>query len=67
MSEDKKQSPTDGAHFALISPLFVPQHGGGTVKPCAAPLSTIATTGSIGVVTPFLKELENKNESEDSE
>ena len=46
-----------GTH-ALISPslrpLFIPQHGGGTVKPTTAPLSTIATTGSIGVVSPFI-------------
>ena len=42
-----------GTH-ALIQPLFIPQHGGGSVKPTSNPLSTIATTGSIGVVSPFL-------------
>lgn len=45
----------NGTH-CLVSPLFIPQHGGGTVKPVASPLSTIATTGSIGVVEPFLIE-----------
>ena len=41
--------------YSLISPLFIPQHSGGTVKPCAAnPLPTVATTGSIGIVLPFL-------------
>ena len=44
-----------GTH-ALIQPMFIPQHGGGTVKPCAEPLSTIATTGSIGLVSPFIVE-----------
>lgn len=43
-----------GEHIALISPLFIPQHGGGAVKPTSSPLSTIATTGSIGVVSPFI-------------
>lgn len=35
-------------------PMFVPQHGGGTVKPVSHPLPTIATTGSISVVSPVL-------------
>jgi len=39
--------------YALVTPLFIPQHGGGTVKPITAPLSTIATTGSISMVTPM--------------
>ena len=39
-----------GEHVALIQPLFIPQHSGGTVKPVMNPLSTVATTGSIGVV-----------------
>lgn len=43
-----------GEHIALISPLFIPQHSGGTVKPTTEPLSTIATTGSIGIVEPFI-------------
>ena len=42
--------------YGLVEPLFIPQHGGGTVKPCSDPLSTIATTGSIGIVNPFLVE-----------
>ena len=40
--------------YGLIEPLFIPQHGGGSVKPTSNPLSTIATTGSIGVVSPFI-------------
>lgn len=39
-----------GEHVALIQPLFIPQHSAGTVKPVINPLSTVATTGSIGVV-----------------
>lgn len=35
-------------------PMFVPQHGGGTVKPVSHPLPTIATTGSISVVSLVL-------------
>jgi DNA (cytosine-5)-methyltransferase 1 len=50
--------------YGVISPLFVPQHGGGTVKPCEAPLSTIATTGSIGVVTPFLVDYHGMGETQ---
>lgn len=49
--------------YGLIQPLFVPQHGGGTVKPCGDPLSTIATTGSIGVVSPFLIEYYGNGET----
>lgn len=45
-----------GEHVALIRPLFIPQHGGGTVKPVINPLSTVATTGSIGIVEPFIVE-----------
>lgn len=45
-----------GEHVALIRPLFIPQHGGGTVKPVTNPLSTVATTGSIGMVEPFIVE-----------
>ncbi len=48
--------PTVTSHGAggLVEPLFIPQHGGGTVKPISMPLSTIATTGAISVVSPFL-------------
>lgn len=49
--------------YGVIQPLFVPQHGGGTVKPCGDPLSTIATTGSIGVVSPFLIEYYGNGET----
>ena len=45
-----------GEHVALIRPLFIPQHGGGTVKPVTNPFSTVATTGSIGMVEPFIVE-----------
>ncbi|WP_294436598.1 DNA cytosine methyltransferase [uncultured Victivallis sp.] len=45
-----------GEHVALIRPLFIPQHGGGTVKPVTNPLLTVATTGSIGMVEPFIVE-----------
>ncbi len=52
-----------GTH-ALIQPLFVPQHGGGTVKPTSDPLSTIATTGSIGIVKPFLLDYHGTGETQ---
>lgn len=39
-----------------IEPLFIPQHTCGEVRPVTGPLSTIATTGSIGLVRPFLIE-----------
>ena len=42
--------------YAVVSPLFVPQHGCGTLKPTDQPLPTIATSGAIGLVTPFLTE-----------
>ena len=40
--------------FSLVEPLFIPQHGGGTVKPVSSPLPTIATTGSISIVEPMI-------------
>lgn len=48
--------PTVTSHGAggIVEPMFIPQHGGGTVKPVSLPLSTIATTGSISIVSPFL-------------
>lgn len=45
-----------GNRYSVIRPLFIPQHGGGTVKPVINPLSTVATTGSIGIVEPFIVE-----------
>lgn len=45
-----------GNRYSVIQPLFIPQHSAGIVKPCSNPLSTIATTGSIGLVSPFLIE-----------
>lgn len=43
--------------YGVISPLFIPQQSGGSVKPCSGnPVSTIATSGAVGVVTPFLVE-----------
>jgi len=35
-------------------PLFIPQHSCGEVRPVTNPLSTITTTGSIGLVQAFL-------------
>ena len=43
-------------------PMFVPQHGGGTVKPVSHPLPTIATTGSISVVSPVLVKFYGREE-----
>lgn len=43
-----------GNRYSVVQSLFIPQHGGGTVKPASSPLSTIATTGSIGIVNPFI-------------
>ena len=43
-----------GEHIALIQPLFIPQQSCGTVKPTDAPLSTIATSGAIGLVSPLI-------------
>lgn len=45
-----------GGHVALIQSLFIPQHSAVIVKPVTNPLSTIATTGSIGMVEPFIVE-----------
>jgi DNA (cytosine-5)-methyltransferase 1 len=56
-SADQPMPVIDTANrYAVISPLFVPQHECGTVKPTDQPLSTIATSGAIGLVTPFLME-----------
>ena len=44
-----------GNRYGLISPLFIPQQSAGAVKPCAGnPVSTIATSGAIGIIQPFL-------------
>lgn len=43
-------------------PMFVSQHGGGTVKPVSHPLPTIATTGSISVVSPVLVKFYGREE-----
>lgn len=41
--------------YGVVSPLFIPQHSGGTVKPCDGnPTPTITTSGAVGVVTPLL-------------
>lgn len=41
--------------YGVVAPLFIPQQSAGRVKPCAGnPLSTVATSGAVGVVTPFL-------------
>lgn len=38
----------------MIQPLFIPQQSCGTVKPTDAPLSTIATSGAIGLISPLI-------------
>lgn len=38
----------------LISPLFIPQHSGGSVRPTTGPLSTVTTDGAIGLVEPLI-------------
>lgn len=43
--------------YAVVSPLFIPQHECGTVKPTDRPLPTIATSGAIGIVEPFLMDI----------
>lgn len=40
--------------YGVIQPLFIPQQSCGTVKPTDAPLSTIATSGAIGLVSPLI-------------
>lgn len=48
--------PTVTGHGAggVVEALFIPQHGGGSVKSVMNPLSTITTTGSISVIEPML-------------
>ena len=43
-----------GEHIALIQPLFIPLQSCGTVKPTDTPLSTIATSGAIGLISPLI-------------
>ena len=52
----KETLPAVTGHGAggVTEPMFIPQHSGGTVKPVSHPLPTIATTGSISVVSPML-------------
>ncbi len=40
--------------YGVVQPLFIPQQSEGTVKPVSEPLSTIATSGAIGVVNPLI-------------
>ena len=40
--------------YGVIEPLFIPQQSAGTVKPTNIPLSTIATSGAIGMVEPLI-------------
>ena len=40
--------------YGVVQPLFIPQQSDGTVKPVSEPLSTIATSGAIGVVNPLI-------------
>ena len=53
-----------GTH-AVIEPLFIPQNGGGVVKSCLNPLSTIATRGCIGIVEPFLVDYHGTGSAQD--
>ena len=42
-------------NWSVAQPLLIPQQSAGTVKPCAGnPAPTIATSGAIGIVSPFL-------------
>ena len=43
-----------GNRYGVIKPLFIPQQSCGTVKPTDLPLPTVATSGAIGLVSPFL-------------
>jgi DNA (cytosine-5)-methyltransferase 1 len=47
--------------------MFIPQQSGGTLKTTSDPLSTIATTGSIGVVEPFLVDYHGTGITQDLE
>ena len=40
--------------YGVIQPLFIPQQSDGTLKPVSKPLTTIATSGAIGVVNPLI-------------
>lgn len=40
--------------YGVIQPLFIPQQSCGTVKPTDTPLSTIATSGAIGLMSPLI-------------
>lgn len=40
--------------YGVVQPLFIPQQSDGTVKPVSEPLTTIATSGAIGVVNPLI-------------
>lgn len=52
-----------GQHLGLVEPMFIPQHGGGTVKPVSRPLSTVATAGSISLVEPFIAILRGQSKT----
>lgn len=40
--------------YGLVESLFIPQQSAGTVKPVSNPLPTVATTGAISIVEPFM-------------
>lgn len=48
-----------GGHFGIVEPLFIPQHSCGTVKPISDPLSTVTTSGAIGLIEPFITQSEH--------
>lgn len=52
-----------GRHAALVEPLFFPQHSCGTPKKVGIPLSTITTTGAIGLLEPLLVQYQTKGGS----
>ena len=52
--------------YAVVSPLFVPQHECGTVKPTNHPLPTIATSGAIGLVTPVVMDMSHPGDASDA-
>ena len=53
--------------YGLVSPLFIPQQSAGSVKPCAGnPLSTIATSGAVGMVTPVVMDMSHPGEHSDA-
>ena len=54
-NSDPMGTITTRNNWSTILPLFIPQQSAGSVKPCAAnPAPTIATSGAVGIVQPFI-------------